>query len=245
MVVVGVALLALVGLGVIAPAGATPPTTWGPPTQLTGANLYLHTASVSIDAAGTATALWSGGDANDARTIRSATQPVGDPWSSPVDLAEEGESPVLAGNSAGDVAAAWEAYDGGIHASSRVAHGDWRPPTTLSVGADAVAKASTARVAIDESGDVIVVWQQRDFPFVHVWAARATVGGGWAAPVLIATNPSDTDMRPDVALDASGEAVVAWMAGPQGAGTVHALDVVGRGLESGGRPRRRARRVGR
>jgi hypothetical protein len=219
-VLVGVALV-LAAVGVLgASAGATAPTTWGPPTPLSGVNFSLQMPKVTIDAAGTATALWSGGDTYYDRTIRTSTQPAGGSWSAPVTLADEGDDPVLAGNSTGEAVAAWEADDGAIRASTRGVGTMWTPTTTISVGADAVAKASTPKVAIDESGGVIVVWQQRDFPFVRVWSARATAGGGWSAPALVATNPADYDMRPAVALDADGDAVVAWTVGVQGASTV-------------------------
>ena len=224
---IGVALLAVLALDNVLPVGAFPPTTWGSPTPLTGATFYPQMPKVTIDAAGTATAVWAGGDEYYDRTILTSTQRAGGSWTAPVTLADGGSEAVLAANSAGAAVAAWEGDDGVIRASSRAAGGDWAAATTISVGADAVAKASKVRVAVNESGDVITVWQQRDFPFERVWLARSSAGGAWEAPMPIALNVGDADMRPDVAVDASGDAVLAWMEGIPGATKVLARTSMG------------------
>jgi hypothetical protein len=220
-------MVTLVGLGVATPVGATPPTTWGPPVPLSGTNFYPQQTKVTIDDSGTATAVWTGGDTFYDRSIRTSTQEAGGPWSPPVTLADEGELPVLAGNGAGDAVTAWEAYDGAIHASTRVAGGPWSAPTTLSVGADAFQKASLPHVAINEAGDVVAVWQQRESPVPHIESARMAAGGAWSPPVAIGSNFLENDLGPDIANDASGDAVAAWVVEVSGGTKVQAATSVG------------------
>jgi hypothetical protein len=134
---------------------------------------------------------------------------------------------VLAGNGAGDAVAAWEAYDGAVHASTRIAGGPWSAPTTLSVGADAFLKASRPHVAINEAGDVVVVWQQREFPVPHIESARMAGGGAWSSPVPIGSHFSENDVGPDVAIAAAGDAVAAWVVEVPGGTQVQAATSVG------------------
>jgi hypothetical protein len=61
-------------------------------------------------------------------------------------------------------------------------------------------------VANDATGNAIAVWRECG----GIWANRFTPGSGWGLPELIETNDNGRAERPQVAMDASGDAVAVW-----------------------------------
>ena len=81
-------------------------------------------------------------------------------------------------------------------------------------------RASTLRVAVDASGNAMAVWEKVRITNLanDVWYSRYTVGLGWSAPAVIprlfvddpAAGPTENSRNPDVAMDASGNAIAVW-----------------------------------
>jgi len=73
---------------------------------------------------------------------------------------------------------------------------------------------SSPALAFDQAGNAIAVWTQRvDNPFsgvVTVWANRYTNGTGWGTATVIQDQATGDAMVPSVAVNAGGEAIVAW-----------------------------------
>jgi hypothetical protein len=86
----------------------------------------------------------------------------------------------------------------------------WTPPRQLD------ASGSQAATASNEAGDSVAVWVGRDSSFVY--ASFRVDGGGWDAPAVV-SDPVIHVGSPQVTLDESGRATVAWSSfdgGPMG-----------------------------
>jgi hypothetical protein len=64
-------------------------------------------------------------------------------------------------------------------------------------------------VAVDPSGNVIAVWTRSDGAFFRIQSASRTANGSWGAATTI-SDAGQSASNPDVAIDNSGNALVAW-----------------------------------
>jgi hypothetical protein len=183
---------------------------WSEPAVLSDPGEEMPTGvDIGLDAAGNAVALWSV-DAGSA--VRTAVRPAGGDWSAPEDLSVlNGRTPQLAMNAAGDAVAVWTGFDGVddevTWAAVRPAGGDWSAPEQLPVEDEV--DGFFPQVAIDASGNAIVVWQRFDLSDDVVQAAVRTAGGDWSAPDVLSA-PAENARSPRIAMNAAGDAVAAW-----------------------------------
>jgi hypothetical protein len=189
-----------------APAFAASP--WQAPANVSPAGSGATWPVQTVDAAGNALAAWTH-DENAASTIQVAARPAGGPWQAPLDLSAGGVYAVsadLAANSHGDAIAVWSRISNGdliTQAAMRPAGGAWQQAADISSPG-----AQDAQVAIDEQGNVIVVWARHQIHMV-VESRSLPAGGVWQSSVTL--SPPDRDSgSPAVALDPQGDAVVAW-----------------------------------
>jgi hypothetical protein len=83
----------------------------------------------------------------------------------------------------------------------------WLTPQTLSEpGKD----ASQQRVAFDQGGDAIAVWESSGGPEPVIMAAARPAGGDFTSPQML-SDPSAFSTSPEVAADAQGDAVAVWL----------------------------------
>ncbi len=133
-------------------------------------------------------------------------------------------------NAPGQAVVAWDAPTG-VRAVVGDRAGGLHPAAQLSPAADT---SGSPQVAIDDRGDAIVVWETyratggggcstcgAHLVSNGVWAAMRRSGSGFAAPVALAGPQRDTgaDIQlayPQLAMSATGHAVVAWSS-PAGA----------------------------
>jgi hypothetical protein len=66
------------------------------------------------------------------------------------------------------------------------------------------------QVAVDPSGNAVVVWQQSEADRSNIFANRFTPAAGWGAAERIETDDEADAFLPQVAVDPSGNAVVVW-----------------------------------
>ena len=59
-------------------------------------------------------------------------------------------------------------------------------------------------------GDAITVWYQSDGTRHNIWSNRYTLNAGWGAPRRIETNNAGDAFLPQIAIDASGNALAVW-----------------------------------
>ncbi|MBT4289573.1 MAG: hypothetical protein HOD92_19800, partial [Deltaproteobacteria bacterium] len=75
---------------------------------------------------------------------------------------------------------------------------------------DNARSALDPQLAINASGNAMVVWFQSDGTRDNIWANRYVTGTGWGAAELIETDNAGSADYPQVAIDASGNALAVW-----------------------------------
>jgi uncharacterized repeat protein (TIGR01451 family) len=187
------------------PAGGA----WAPPTDLSEPGLNANGASVAIDAAGNAVAVWN--RISGANTIMQASSaPAGSSWSTATDISEAGPS-TGAGRVAlrpgGEAIAVWRRNNGVstvIETASRPIGGSWSTPQTLSESGQST---NQPRIAIDPAGNAFVVWNRAGALTIQV--ATKPPGGPWSTPTSLSESGGSA-LAPQIAVDSGGDAVVVW-----------------------------------
>ena len=203
------------------PVGATPPTepvvavnrSWSGASLIenddTG-NLLSIAPKAVIDAVGTSTVVWNQPLPNVLR-ILSNRFPAGSGWGAPTiinDPAALVSHPEIAADGNGTVIAVWEQLLDGIWSSRFTPATGWGVPELVSM--PNAGGALVPRIAFAKDGSAIIVWQQGDGSRTNIWSNRYSPGSGWGVPALIETN-NDGDARdPQLAIDASGDALAVW-----------------------------------
>lgn len=119
----------------------------------------------------------------------------------------------VAMNDSGNAVAVWAHFDGiryNIWANYYTAGSGWG--TAEKIETDDMYDALYPQVAIDSSGNVIAVWQQKQTAdtLINVWSNRYTVGSGWGTNQLLDSEEAGDVYNPVVAIDANGNAMVVW-----------------------------------
>ncbi len=175
---------------------------WGAPEELHEASA----ARIAVDRNGNVTVLWEAGTVSHT-VLQSVEKPAGGAWTAPEDIAEFSQGatpePWIAVDWEGNATAVWKQGEV-IKSSFRPFAGNWGEPTSLSGG-----ESSTSQAAMDARGDTTVVWMHFDGSHYVVESAYRPEGGAWEAPALV-SQPGEEGGNPQVALDAKGDALVAW-----------------------------------
>lgn len=176
-----------------------------------------------MGAGGTAHAVWhrdvGGGTFMPASAVRSP----GGPWTPAGDLGTAAQAasggavpfPRVAVAADGTATAVWiggTAASGTVHSATRPSGGTWSSPVTLAgPGPDLF----RTRIAVNGRGDAVAIWAIRPAPpqddRVVVQARHRPAGGDWAPTETVHSQPGITSVEPDVAIDASGNAVAIWV----------------------------------
>jgi hypothetical protein len=118
----------------------------------------------------------------------------------------------IAANARGDAMAVWDLYDGvcyHIWANKYTAGSGWEG--ALAVENSASFDAIEPGVAIDPNGNAVVVWRQTDGTSYKTWVNLYQADTGWGTAQLLDTDAGGFDFSPQVAIDASGNAIVVWL----------------------------------
>jgi hypothetical protein len=125
------------------------------------------------------------------------------------DPGQDGFEPVVAVAPDGTVISVWTRSDGSvfrIQSSSRTPTGNWAVPQTIS---DPGEGASGPALAVDPSGNALAVWTQSDGTNLRIHSAYRPAGGNFGADVIVSA-AGEPASAPDVSMDNSGNALVAW-----------------------------------
>lgn len=190
---------------------------WGvtPTTVDTGAG-DNNGGRVVVDESGNATAVWLAFDGSINSVVWNRYVP-GTGWGSSQVTLESGSGDAgaveLAVDSDGNVFAVWQQANGSavwhIWAARYDAATDaWGAPVQLDTGS---LDAGAPQVAVDGSGNAIVVWDQYDGTRINVWASRYS--GSWSAAEKIENDDTTDATAPSIAVDPAGDAVVVWHLG--------------------------------
>jgi len=232
-----VAVVAGIGVAVLATASADAAPTWLSPQNLFPTAVtsiqqdpYFNRAALDVgtDAAGNSVAVWiQFNDATHCQAWWSARPAAGD-WSAPQPLSaatagcgSAGDPRTnqikLAMNPSGTAVAAWQ-FDGGgalqdvIQTATRPPGGSFGTPQTLSSCC-----SFDPAVAINDAGTTVVTWDDNSTNNVTgEWFFNAAVrqaGGGFGAPETVSETTGGTTQVfvPRVAIDATGDVIAVWV----------------------------------
>jgi len=191
-------------------------TGWGEAQPVETDNLEAaRYPQVAVDGLGNAIAVWVQTDFSSS-AVWSNRYIVGTGWGE-AQLIEANEVgfamlPQVSADGSGNAVAVW-------YRNSEVSRLDiWANRYEVGIGwgeaqlieTDDVGNAEKPQVAVDASGNAIAVWYQFDGTRLNIWSNRYVVGTGWGAPQLAETD-DEVAYSADVAVDASGNAVAAWI----------------------------------
>jgi hypothetical protein len=169
---------------------------------------------VALAADGTALAAWTQSDGNTYLLWVNRYQPAAG-WgrAEPIKTFNtlSAYAPQLAFDNSGNALLVWHQSDGTRLAiwSSRYTPGSGWTPAERVENNDAF-NAVDAQIAVDASGNAMVVWQQDDSTLANIWANRYTATTGWGTPTLVETNHAGSAYAPQVGVDARGNAYAVW-----------------------------------
>jgi hypothetical protein len=196
----------------------------GPVDLATGVPTLDDVPRVAMNAAGTAVAVWS--RRSGANTIiQSSTRPPGGAFGSAINLSAGGadaKTPRVAVNDAGAAAVAWVRDDGTVdRAQARVrpaGQAAFATAQDLSATGTSGQDASNPDVAIDPSGVVTVAWSRVLPGGTRAQSRFLNAAGAIAAGIDDVSDAGDDSVAPNLAVDASGAAVVVFRACPTAGG---------------------------
>jgi hypothetical protein len=203
-------------LAFAASASAAAPV-FAAPVDLSTSGHDARFAQAAFDASGNALAVWQGFDGT-SFVAQSAFRPAGGAFAAPLDLSATGHNaadPQVAFDGSGNALAVWDRSNGTssiVQGAFRPATGTFAAPVDISVAGVAGRDAFDPQVAFDATGNALAVWERSNGTNQIVQAAFRPAGGAFAAPVdLSASGLGGEDARfPQVAFDASGNALVVW-----------------------------------
>jgi len=187
---------------------------WQAPTDLSGGGNSAYHPQLAVDAQGTAVAVWERSNATNA-IVQATVRARGGAWQAPVDLSAPGQHAVEAQvtiDAQGTALAVWRRFNGFhwiVQATVRAAGGTWQAPVDLTaVGQDAI----EPQVAADAQGNALAVWRRlNDGAYWTVQSMTRSTDGSWQAPSDLTPPRQDHPRKPQVAVDAHGNAFAVWL----------------------------------
>lgn len=175
-----------------------------------GQSAYLPT--VAINNSGAAVVSWV--NFGSGASVQVSTRPPGGDFSAPVAMASTGIEPresAVAIDGAGAITLIWVEERPGVlvvELSTRAA-GDssFSPPQTVSE--EGATSASWITLAVNDAGDAVILWRGETGAALGIHAVTRIAGGAYSAPVQFPVS-GEQEAAPHVAIDAAGEATLAW-----------------------------------
>jgi hypothetical protein len=186
---------------------------WLEPEDISAANEVVDgRPHVAVDAAGNAVAIWErhvGGE----EIVEATERPAGGEWSEPEVLTlpgEEGEQSQVAIDASGNAIAVWVtgdlATDFVVRSAVRPPGGEWSGPEDVSDSIEGVFPS----LAVDAAGEAVAVWTAFGASSFIVQGAVRSADGVWSEPDDLSDEGVTPLEAPDVAIDASGNAIAVW-----------------------------------
>lgn len=188
---------------------------WTAPVNISTAGGNADSPKLSMDFSGNAAnaiAVWHRFNGSNF-IIQSSELPSGGDWSSPSNISPSGQDaliPNVAVDPNGNAIAICARYNGTNFTSHSAIHfnnDSWGPSFVVS---DSNQSASDGNVAVDSSGNGMVVWTQFDGSNYVTQASYVPYGSNWSAPQTIST-VGQNSFIPLVVLDPNGNSVAMWI----------------------------------
>ena len=170
---------------------------------------------LAVDSSGNSVAVWmvQDPDSNYREDAWANRYVVGMGWGTaqPIetDVSGDAKGPEVAVDSSGNAIAVWYQENGSLHnimSNRYVAGAGWGTAERIEFGN---IDCHDPKIAIDSTGNAVVVWNQGDLHYINISSSRYVVGTGWGAAHLI-EDDYDTSGNPQVAVDDSGNAIAVW-----------------------------------
>ncbi len=182
---------------------------WQTPVIIDTGVVDAHKPAIAVDSNGAAVVIWTQKD-----SIWSNRYEPDSGWSTARRIgpfAADAGFPQIAVDSRGNALAVWRQRAGAI---SRIwanrydvvaGWGTAKVIDDLSAGDSAL-----PQIAVVANGDAVAVWSQFGGAHYNILANRYTLGSGWGTATIIEANNLGDARAPQVATDASGNAVAVW-----------------------------------
>jgi hypothetical protein len=203
-----------------------PSTGWGAAELLEADDASGHHAlapQIGLDASGNAIAVWRQTDGT-AYSAWANRYVAGTGWGGAELLEASSESvggPQIALDSSGNAIATWYQNDGlrtNIWANRYDTATGWG--TAELIEANDSGNAIAPQVALNTEGNAMVAWAHHDGSVYSVWATPYETGTGWGTPELLESDNAGNASLPQIAFDATSNAIAVWM---QSDGTVNSI----------------------
>ena len=189
--------------------------TWDTPEQVDDAALRAGLTGVAMNASGEAALMWHAEESTPADHFKARIYSPLTGWDASAQfldaLATDGTGGAVAMNDAGDVMTVFARYDasGHVWARSYSEGSGWSP---AAVRLDTLTGYSNhPDVALDDSGNATVVWEQWDGVRTQAFARRHIAGVGWdAAPTELDDSGDPSIEKIRVAIGADGDGLAHW-----------------------------------
>jgi len=118
-------------------------------------------------------------------------------------------NPAVAISPAGEILVAWESspFPIKIESARYSPAAGWSSVMQLSETGPSDAVVPGA--AVDDGGNMILVWYQDDGTRFNIWSRRYAAGSGWDNALMIENDTGDA-RRPAIAMNSSGNALAVW-----------------------------------
>ena len=193
-------------------------SSWGTATLIETDNLGgAFKPQIAFDAGGNALAVWQQSDGARyniyANRFTAATNSWGTAALIETDNAGGAFIPQFAFDASGNALAVWTQSDGtrfNIWANRfSAATSSWG--TAALIETDNAGNALNPQIAFDAGGNALAVWHQTDGTRTNIWANRFTAAtSSWGTAALIETDNFGGAFDPQIAFDASGNALAVW-----------------------------------
>ena len=190
---------------------------WSTPADdLSAPGQNAFNPQVTVDAEGTAIAVWSRSNGTNT-IIQSSTRPSGGSWSTPADdLSASGQNasaPQVTVDADGTAIAVWGRSNGTntiIQSSTRPSGGSWSAPEDLS---EPLGSAIQPQVTVDPTGLATAVWKRYDGSNNIIQSSMRPSDGSWSDPADNLSLPLQDAFAPQIAAGANGRVVAVWEQG--------------------------------
>ena len=186
---------------------------WGVAEQVSNSSGFAYSHDVATDAAGNAIAVW-GVNENTLYSLWYSRYDTVAGWSTPQLLENQDSAnayyPRLVMDDAGNAMVVWIQGSGNLHSlwARRYAVGSgWNAAQLIET--DDTGGVSPPQLAMDASGNVLVVWQQYNGSVYNIWSNRYRARIGWGTAQMLDTT-AGTATYPHVAMNAGGDGVAVW-----------------------------------
>ena len=175
--------------------------------------MYSPAPQVSFGPAGEAIAVWSLLDGSNVIVGTSSSRDGGETWGPVTNLSaagQDGQSPQISIDDAGNAVAVWTFYDGVNYvvqgSSSNDGGATWAAAVDLSVTAPGV---SNPQVGFDAAGNAVAIWSLYDGSNVIAQTSSSRDGGvTWDSATDLSVGQNA--QNPQVSFDAAGNAIAVW-----------------------------------